>query len=101
MTHQGLVFNLLSDELVLTEGITCLSSDGIYGSLLHLLFDGTEQHEERLASTLLCFGRNPGIRVKGGRRENKTQERSEGKETDVYSSTQTVRLGNWSMMYQT
>lgn len=57
MTHQCLVFNLLSDEFVLTEGIACLSSDGVYGSLLHLLFDGTEQHEERLASTLLCFGR--------------------------------------------
>lgn len=60
MTHQCLVFNLLSDELVLTEGIACLSSDGVYGSLLHLLFDGTEQHEERLASTLLCFGRETG-----------------------------------------
>lgn len=59
VTHQCLVFDLLSDQLVLTQGITCLSSDGIYGSLLHLLFDGTKQHEERLASTLLCFGRKP------------------------------------------
>lgn len=55
VTHQRLVFNLLSDEFVLTEGIACLSSDGVYGSLLHLLFDGTEQHEERLARTLLLF----------------------------------------------
>lgn len=57
MTHQSLVFNLLSNELVLAEGITCFSSDGIYWSLLHLLFDGTEQHEERLASALLSIGR--------------------------------------------
>ncbi len=59
MTHQRLVFNLLSDEFVLTKGIASLSSDGVDGSLLHLLFDGTEQHEERLASTLLCFGMEP------------------------------------------
>lgn len=59
MTHQRLVFNLLSDEFVLTEGVACLSGDGVYGPLLHLLFDGTEQHEERLASALLCFGKEP------------------------------------------
>lgn len=59
MTHQRLVFDLLSNEFVFAEGIASLSGDGVYGSLLHLLFDGTEQHEERLASTLLCFGREP------------------------------------------
>lgn len=55
VTHQCLVFNLLADEFVFTEGIAGLSCDGVYGSLFHLLFDGTEQHEERLASTLLSF----------------------------------------------
>lgn len=59
VTHQRLVFNLLADEFVFTQGIACLSCDGVYGSFLHLLFDGTEQHEERLASTLLCFGKEP------------------------------------------
>lgn len=59
VTHQRLVFNLLADEFVFTQGIARLSCDGVYGSFLHLLFDGTEQHEERLASTLLCFGREP------------------------------------------
>lgn len=57
MTHQCLVFDLLSDELVFAKGITCLSGDGVDRSFLHLLFDGTEQHEERLASTLLSFKR--------------------------------------------
>ena len=57
VTHQCLVFNLLADEFIFTEGIACLSCDRVYGPLLHLLFDGTEQHEERLASALLCFER--------------------------------------------
>lgn len=60
MTHQRLVFNLLPDEFILAEGISRLSSDGVYGPLFHLLFDGTEQHEERLAGTLLCFGGETG-----------------------------------------
>lgn len=72
MTHQRLVLDLLSDELVLAEGIARLSGDGVYGSLLHLLFDGTEQHEERLASTLLFVlegSPEGGGGGKGGRRE--------------------------------
>lgn len=59
VTHQRLVFNLLPDQFVLAEGVARLPSDGVYGPLLHLLFDGTEQHEERLARTLLCFGKEP------------------------------------------
>lgn len=87
VTHQCLVFNLLSDEFVFTEGISCLACDGVYRSLLHLLFDGTEQHEEWLTSTLLLEG-NPGIREKGGRKE-KIRHRKEvkGKERRLYSST--------------
>jgi len=51
--YQGLVVNLLSDELVLTERVASLSCDGVNGAFLHLLLDGTEEGEERLACTLL------------------------------------------------
>lgn len=50
---QCFVVNLLPDELVLTEGVAGFSCDGVYGSLLHLLLDGTVKHEQGLASTLL------------------------------------------------
>lgn len=52
-TNQHFVVNLLPDELVLTEGVASLSCDGINGSLLHLLLDGTVEHEEWFPSTLL------------------------------------------------
>lgn len=51
--YQRLVVNLLSDELVLTERVACLSCDGVNGAFLHLLLDGTEEGEERFACTLL------------------------------------------------
>lgn len=51
--YQRLVVNLLSDELVLAERVAGLSSDGVNGAFLHLLLDGTEEGEERLACTLL------------------------------------------------
>lgn len=53
VTHQSLVLNLLSDQLVLTEGVTGFSCDGINRTFLHLLLDGTVEHEERLSSTFL------------------------------------------------
>lgn len=52
-TYQGFVLDLLSDELVLAQGIASLSSDGVDGPLLHLLLDGAVQHEQRLPSTIL------------------------------------------------
>ena len=51
--HQGLVLDLLPDELVLAQGVAGLARDGIDGALLHLLLDGAVQHEERLPRTLL------------------------------------------------
>ena len=54
--YQRLVVNLLSDELVLTEGVACLSCDGVNGAFLHLLLDGTEEGEERFPCTLLQRG---------------------------------------------
>lgn len=53
VTYQGFVLDLLSDELVLTQGIAGLTSDGVDGPLLHLLLDGAVQHEQRLPSTIL------------------------------------------------
>ena len=53
LTHQGLVFNLLADEFVFTEGVARLPGDAVYRSLLHLLLDGTVQHEQRFTRTLL------------------------------------------------
>lgn len=50
---QCFVVDLLSDELVLTEGVSGLSGDGVDGTFLHLLLYSTIQHEERLAGTLL------------------------------------------------
>lgn len=52
-TDQCFVVNLLPDELVLAEGVAGFSCDGVYGSLLHLLLDGTVKHEQRLPGTLL------------------------------------------------
>lgn len=76
VTHQSLVFNLLPDEFVFTEGISCLPCDGVYGSLLHLLFDGTEQHEQGLASALLRFGRKPRNLIKRRQRRDVKENRS-------------------------
>ena len=53
ITHQSLVLNLLPNQLVLTEGVTGFSCDGINRTFLHLLLDGTVEHEERLSSTFL------------------------------------------------
>ncbi|TKC38840.1 hypothetical protein EI555_007718, partial [Monodon monoceros] len=63
---QGLVLDLLPDELVLTQGVAGLARDGIDGALLHLLLDGAVQHEERLPRTLLW--------ADAGRRKMATEE---------------------------
>lgn len=74
VAHQRLVLNLLSDEFVLAEGVARLSSDGVYGPLLHLLFDGAEQHEERLTSALLLFWKaSQGLERKVGEKGNETR----------------------------
>ena len=51
--HQGLVVDLLPDELVLTQRVACLARDGVDGALLHLLLDGAVEHEQRLPGALL------------------------------------------------
>lgn len=56
LTDQCFVVDLLPDELVLTERVAGLSCNGINGSLLHLLLDGTVEHEQRLPGTLLQRG---------------------------------------------
>ena len=53
LAYQGLVVDLLADELVLTQGVAGLARDGVDGPLLHLLLDGTEQREEGLPGALL------------------------------------------------
>lgn len=53
VTYQGFVLDLLPDELVFTQGVAGLSSDGVDGPLFHLLLDGAVQHEQRLPGTLL------------------------------------------------
>ena len=44
---------MLAEEFVLTEGVSRLPSDGVYWTFGHLLLDGTIEHEQWLASTLL------------------------------------------------
>lgn len=66
LAYQGLVVNLLADELVLTQRVASFARDGIDGPLLHLLLDGTEQREEGLPGTLLYMeeshaGRTPDV----------------------------------------
>lgn len=56
LTDQRFVVDLLPDELVLAQRVAGFSCDGVNGSLLHLLLDGTVQHEQRLSSTLLVRG---------------------------------------------
>lgn len=51
--YQRLVVNLLSDELVFAEWVTCLSRNGVNGPFFHLLLDGTKEGEERLTCTFL------------------------------------------------
>ena len=53
LAYQGLVVDLLPDELVLAQRVACLAGDGVDGALLHLLLDGAVQHEQRLPGTLL------------------------------------------------
>ena len=53
--YQCLVVDLLSDELVLTKRVACLSGDGVNGAFLHLLLDGTEEGEEGFARALLQY----------------------------------------------
>ena len=65
--HQSLVFDLLPDELVLTQGVAGLSCDGVDRALLHLLLDGTEQGEEGLPSTLLRERRIPVLEFRNSR----------------------------------
>lgn len=70
-TNQHFVVNLLPDKLVFTERVASLSCDGINGSLLHLLLDGTVQHEEWLSGTFLhkeTGGEiNPGVKCSSAR----------------------------------
>jgi len=71
LTHQGLVLNLLPDQLVLTERIAGFPRDGVDWALLHLLLDGTVQHEEWLSGTFLhkeTGGEiNPGVKCSSAR----------------------------------
>lgn len=73
-TYQSLVVNLLPDEFVLAEGVAGFSGDRVYRPLLHLLFYGTVQHEERLAGTLLV-GKRTGS---GQRKQEDNGGRQEG-----------------------
>ena len=66
LAYQGLVVDLLADELVLTQRVAGLTRDGIDGPLLHLLLDSAEQREEGLPSALLHMeesraGRTPHV----------------------------------------
>lgn len=52
-TDQCFVVDLLSDEFVLTKGVSGLTGDGVYGPFFHLLLYSTIQHEKGLPCTLL------------------------------------------------
>lgn len=45
--------NVLAEQPLLIEGVAGLPCDGIYGSLVDLLLDCTQQQEERLPHCLL------------------------------------------------
>lgn len=47
--------NILAEQPLLVEGVAGLPRDGVYGSLVDLLLDRTQQQEERLAH---CFLKN-------------------------------------------
>lgn len=83
-TNQHFVVNLLPDELVFAEGVASLSRDGIDGSLLHLLFDGTVEHEEWFPSTLLQH--------RGWRRR---RERGEKVPSTTFASQDCKEGGTW------
>ena len=44
--------DVLAEQPLLVEGVACLPCDGVYGALVDLLLDCTQQQEERLAH---CF----------------------------------------------
>ena len=49
--------DVLSQEPLLVEGVAGLACDGINGTLVDLLPDGTQQQEEGLSDSLLQAGK--------------------------------------------
>lgn len=50
-----LSLNILAEQPLLIEGVAGLPCDGVYGALVDLLLDRTQQQEERLTH---CFLKN-------------------------------------------
>lgn len=55
MSDLWLGLNILAEQPLLIEGVAGLPRDGIYGALVDLLLDCTQQQEERLTH---CFLQN-------------------------------------------
>lgn len=56
-THPGLCLYVLPQQPLLVEGVPGLPCNGVDGTLVNLLFDGTDQQEERLSNCLLGKGK--------------------------------------------
>lgn len=52
-SHLRLGLDVLAQQPLLVEGVASLPRDGVYGALVDLLLDGTQQQEERLAHRFL------------------------------------------------
>ena len=48
-----MIINLLPDQFVFTERVFGFTTHSVYWSLLHLLFNCSEEDEQRLTNTLL------------------------------------------------
>lgn len=57
-TDQLFVIDLLSNQLVFTERITRFTSQHVHRTFIDLLFDCSEQKEQRFASTVLEANRH-------------------------------------------
>lgn len=53
VVHLGLGLDVLPQQPLLIQGVAGFAGDGVDGTLIYLLFDGTEQQKERLAHRLL------------------------------------------------
>lgn len=58
-THPGLCLYVLPQQPLLVEGVPGLPCNGVDGTLVNLLFDGTDQQEEGLSNCLLRKERRP------------------------------------------
>ena len=95
---------LLSDQLLLTEGVASLTRDDINGSLLQLAFNCLIEEVERLTNMILRRGGGGGGKREEGRKgENKEVKKIDGQSFELFmwcSYTVCVKLTDHHIIMQ-